>query len=67
MNTPNLSAAVAQEKWDIAAHLLVYGLIRAQTNGSNGGGFGSASPALRGRVSPPDAPAPELHGQQGGA
>jgi hypothetical protein len=65
MNTPNLSAAVAQEKWDIAAHLLVYGLIRAQTNGSNG--FGSASPALRGRVSSPDAPAPELHGQPEGA
>jgi hypothetical protein len=56
MNTPNLSAAVAQEKWDIAAQLLVYGLIRAQTNGSNGG-----------RVSPPDAPASGPHGQPEGA
>jgi hypothetical protein len=34
MNTPTLSAAIAQQRWDVAAHLLVYGLIRVHTNGN---------------------------------
>jgi hypothetical protein len=33
MNTPTLSSAIAQERWDVAAHLLVYALIVIQTNG----------------------------------
>ena len=34
MNTPTLSAAIAQQRWDVAAHLLVYGLIRVHANGN---------------------------------
>ncbi len=42
MNTPTLKSAIAQQRWDVAAHLLVYGLIVVQTNGerppaANGG------------------------------
>jgi len=30
MNTPTLRSAIEQQNWDVAAHLLVYGLIKAQ-------------------------------------
>jgi hypothetical protein len=33
MNTPTLRSAVARQRWDVVAHLLLYGLIAAQTNG----------------------------------
>ena len=53
MNTPTLSSAIAQERWDVAAHLLVYGLIVIQTNGKRAtrpsteglGASGVASPS----------------------
>ena len=34
MSTPTLSAAIAQQRWDVAAHLLVYGLVRVHANGN---------------------------------
>lgn len=34
MDTPTLKAAIEQQRWDVAAHMLVYGLIKAQTDGS---------------------------------
>jgi len=36
MNTPTLRSAVEQQRWDVVAHMLVYGLIKAQTNRNNG-------------------------------
>lgn len=33
MNTPTLRSAIAQQRWDVVAHLLIYGLIVIQTNG----------------------------------
>ena len=47
MNTPTLSSAIAQERWDVAAHLLVYALIVIQTNGKR-----ATCPSAEG----PDAP-----------
>jgi len=33
MNTPTLRAAIEQQRWDVAAHMLVYGLVKAQAHG----------------------------------
>ncbi len=33
MNAPTLRSAIARQRWDIVAHLLLYGLIAVQTNG----------------------------------
>lgn len=33
MRTPTLRSAVAQKRWDVAAYLLVYGLMVIQMNG----------------------------------
>lgn len=33
MNAPTLRSAIARQRWDVVAHLLVYGLIVVQTNG----------------------------------
>ena len=35
MNTPTLKAAIEQQRWDVAAHMLVYGLIKAQAAGNS--------------------------------
>lgn len=52
MNTPTLRSAVAQQRWDVAAHLLVYGLIVIQTNGhrppaGNGGRDTACEPSQK--------------------
>ncbi len=37
MNTPTLRAAIEQQNWVIAAHMLVYGLVKAQTDRAGDG------------------------------
>jgi len=34
MNAPTLKAAIEQQRWDVAAHMLVYGLIKVHTDGN---------------------------------
>jgi hypothetical protein len=53
MNTPTLRSAIARQRWDVVAHLLVYGLIVVHTNGN-----GAIPPGGRGAMSP--APAAKL-------
>jgi len=58
MNTPTLRSAIARQRWDVAAHLLVYGLIVVQTNGNGAtpaGGSRAMTPA-------PAAKSPAGHG-----
>ena len=35
MNATTLRSAIEQQRWDVAAHMLVYGLIKAQAGRSN--------------------------------
>ena len=58
MNAPTLRSAMAQQRWDVVAHLLVYGLIVVQTNGYRAtpvGGRRATTPA-------PAAKSPAGHG-----
>jgi hypothetical protein len=60
MNTPTLRSAIAQQRWDVVAHLLVYGLVVVQTNGN-----GAAATANRRAATP--APAAKSPAGDGGA